>query len=212
MLGIMERIYTALFSRITSNQYGDSDWLREDSVAEEFGVSRTPVRSVLKQLEQDGLVELIPKKGARVLPFTLDDFEEIYDLRLALESLALRKAIPLIKIDGLVTLRQQMAALSDTDDTAQYRATHDGLHTYIVESTGCRRLIAFWSQVFRLNNSFWGAQDYLLPKVVDQTMQIHLDLIDALLERDVETASRLLAEDILFSKKWLMDRKVKGVV
>ena len=89
----MQIIYNTLFERIISGEYKTETILKEEELAKEFKVSRTPVRDALKLLEFDGLIKIQPKKGNLVLGFSIDDAEEIYDIRKALEVLALKKAI-----------------------------------------------------------------------------------------------------------------------
>ena len=90
----IEEIYTALFDRIINNKFPANSWLKEDKLAEDYDVSRTPVREVLRILEQDGLVQIIPNRGARVFGFTIDDLEDIFEIRRVLESLAMEHAVP----------------------------------------------------------------------------------------------------------------------
>ena len=85
------RMYRTVFDRIVHGRYGPDTWLREGALANEFGLSRTPVREALRQLEQDGLLEIIPNRGARVFGFTADELEQLYEIRLSLELLALEK-------------------------------------------------------------------------------------------------------------------------
>lgn len=75
----MDQIYATLFDRIIKNYYPPNSRLREDTLSKEFNVSRTPIRTVLRQLEQDDLSEIMPKRGAKVHSFTADDLEDIYE-------------------------------------------------------------------------------------------------------------------------------------
>src|SRR6059058_688989 len=64
------------------------EWLRQERLARELGVSHTPIREALKQLEVEGLVEHVPYRGVRVIEFSLNDVVDIYAMRAALEALA----------------------------------------------------------------------------------------------------------------------------
>ena len=74
-------IYSILFDKIIAGDYPVNTRLKEEDLSAEFKTSRTPVRAVLQQLEQDGLVQISPNKGAKVLPFSADEIEEIYEIR-----------------------------------------------------------------------------------------------------------------------------------
>src|ERR1044071_9687316 len=87
-----DRAYGALRDGILDGRYGFGDKLGEIEVAEELGLSRTPVREALRRLGSEGLIEVLPNRGARVRTWTAQDLEETYELRAVLEGLAARRA------------------------------------------------------------------------------------------------------------------------
>ncbi|MGN1267665.1 MAG: GntR family transcriptional regulator, partial [Dorea sp.] len=86
------KVFQKLRDNILSGVYKDGDELREIIVGEELGVSRTPVREALRQLELEGLVKIIPNKGAYVTGITREDVRDIYKIRSQLEGLCARWA------------------------------------------------------------------------------------------------------------------------
>ena len=86
------RVFRKLREDILSGKYKDHEELREISIGEELGVSRTPVREALRQLELEGLVTIIPNKGAYVTGITPKDVHDIYTIRSMLEGLCARWA------------------------------------------------------------------------------------------------------------------------
>ncbi len=86
------RVFNALRENILSAKYAQNEELKETAVAAELGVSRTPVREALRQLELEGLVKIIPNKGAYVIGITDKDIEDIYRMRSLLEGLCARFA------------------------------------------------------------------------------------------------------------------------
>src|SRR3982751_2703327 len=84
----------ALRERILRGDYPEGEPLRQDALAEELGVSRIPVREALRQLEAEGLVTFSPHRGAVVSSLSLDEIDELFELRAAIESDLLRRAIP----------------------------------------------------------------------------------------------------------------------
>ena len=86
------RVFNALRENILSAKYSQNEELKETAVAAELGVSRTPVREALRQLELEGLVKIIPNKGAYVIGITDKDIEDIYLMRSLLEGLCARFA------------------------------------------------------------------------------------------------------------------------
>lgn len=87
------RVYHKIRDDILSGIYKDNEELREVAIGEELGVSRTPVREAFRQLELEGLIQIIPNKGAYVTGITVKDVQDIYMMRSKLEGLAARWAV-----------------------------------------------------------------------------------------------------------------------
>src|SRR6478752_835984 len=84
----------ALRERILRGDYPEGEPLRQDALADELGVSRIPVREALRQLEAEGLVTFSPHRGAVVSTLSLEEIEELFELRADIECELLRRAIP----------------------------------------------------------------------------------------------------------------------
>lgn len=78
--------YEAIRARIVGGEAAPGQWLRESNVADSLGLSRTPVREALRMLATEGVVELVPNRGARVVSWTAADIDEVYRLRALLEG------------------------------------------------------------------------------------------------------------------------------
>jgi DNA-binding GntR family transcriptional regulator len=200
--------YTTLFDRIIHGLYPANTRLKEDELAEEFKVSRTPIRDTLRLLQQDGLIEILPNRGARVYGFTVDDLEDLYEIRRVLEVLALDFAAPTMSISGLVELREAIDAVKDVDDAQKHAELDARLHEYIIESSRRRRLINMLNQLFHLMQTFreLGFRDTQVQMI---TYDEHMELIDALSIRDISLAKELLARHITNSKKRILQKVVK---
>src|SRR3954464_3473882 len=85
---------TALRERILRGDYPEGEPLRQDAIADELGVSRIPVREALRQLEAEGLVTFSPHRGAVVSSLSLDEIDELFDLRAQIECDLLAHAVP----------------------------------------------------------------------------------------------------------------------
>ena len=192
-------IYTDLFNKIISGELKKNTRLKEEELAGHYGISRSPIRQALRLLEQDGLVDIIPKKGARVIGFTVDDIEEIYDIRKSLEILAIRTAIPNLNIEGLIQLRSKIQALKEIDDPFRYEKVDAEFHGYFINASNKPRLISMLNQLLRLIKQFReiGFRDSALRELAHED---HLKLIDALSIRDTNTAVDLLSRHLEKSK------------
>jgi DNA-binding GntR family transcriptional regulator len=109
------RVYSSIRESILSGKYPKGEELKEIAIGKELGVSRTPVREALRQLELEGLVNIIPNKGAYVTGITLKDVKDIYAIRSYLEGLAARWACEYIS-------KEQIEVLEENIYLAQFHA------------------------------------------------------------------------------------------
>ena len=202
-------VYASLFDRIIRGEYPAGTWLREDALAAEFDMSRTPVRNVLGLLAQDGLVEYLPKRGSRALGFTVDDLEEAYEIRRVLELLALERSISTIRIEELMEIRTNVLALRERGNFADHADVDARLHGFIAASSGGIRLEATLGRLFRIMQRFreLGFQD---SEVRDLAREEHLRLIDAISARDRETAAGELSAHLRNSKARILAKVIRG--
>lgn len=156
-------------------------------------MSRTPVREALIRLAQEGMVEVRPRHGMRVLPISADDMQEIYEVLIALEA----KAAELVAERG--ASEAELAALDQTlvdmeaalavDDLESWLAADERFHMMLVELSGNRRLAAMvatvWGQAHRARTLTLR----LRPKPTDSNLD-HAAVVDAIRRRDADTARR----------------------
>ena len=119
----VSQVHSELRQRILSGRIPPGTWLRQVELARSLSVSRMPVREALTLLSEEGLVELLPHRGARIPELSMDELEEIYAARMGLEGLAARNAALKISPDALEQLRlalPRLAALCTAGDLANY--------------------------------------------------------------------------------------------
>ena len=195
----MEDIYSVLFDKIISGEYPAGTRLKQEDLAKEFSISRTPIRVVLQQLDQDGLVKLSPNKGAVVLPFTADEIEEIFEIRKTLELLCLDIAVPSLQIHRLLEIKAAMLQSQQNNNLKELIDLDADLHSYILHSTGKKRLIQMLNQLFRLLQRF-RSLGYSEKELKENAIREHVEIIDALCTRDTEKAKALMKTHIENSK------------
>lgn len=105
---LSSRVFHTIRENILSGKYATDEELKEKSIGEELGVSRTPVREALRQLELEGLVTIIPNKGAYVVGISQKDIRDIYEIRSRLEGLCARWACDNITKDQLDELEENI--------------------------------------------------------------------------------------------------------
>ena len=106
LLSLRGRVFSQLQNDILNGKYQPGDSLIETKISEEIGVSRTPVREAIRQLELEGLVQSVPNKGTIVKGISLQDIEDIYTIRMMIEGLAARWATEKITPPELAELKE----------------------------------------------------------------------------------------------------------
>jgi DNA-binding GntR family transcriptional regulator len=138
--------YNKLKNEIAENRMSPGNPMLEQEIAEYLGMSRTPVREALLRLEAEGLVEVVPRRGVKILPVSKDDMKEIYEIFLSLEpiaaaGLANRKDLTKKDFKELEKATDDMEkALAQNDLDAWAQADYR-FHTKIIEMHGNKRLI-----------------------------------------------------------------------
>lgn len=137
-------IYDELKARIMYNKLSGGSQLLEDAISADFGVSRTPVREALAKLESDGLIEPIPRHGYRVLPITIDDIREIYQVLSPLETVAAEllaeKKPNAMEVQSLQEAVDGMAAALKSNDLDAWAEADETFHARLVDLCGNHRL------------------------------------------------------------------------
>ena len=137
-----ELVLASVRKAILSGVMGPGARLRQEELADVFGTSRIPVREALRALEYEGLVTSEPHRGFTVTTLDADDVEEVYDLRILLESEAVRLALPLLTDDDLEELEvifQGMQAAATPDEQL---AARERFYVRLYSVTGRPRLVA----------------------------------------------------------------------
>lgn len=144
--------YGRLRDEIRANRLPPGFQATEPEIAERLGMSRTPVREALIRLEAEGLVELVPRRGARVLPISPEDMAEIYDLLTALEPLAARlvanRKPTAEELEPLIQAIEDMEAALENEDLDNWAEADDRFHQALLRATGNERMHDFAMRLY----------------------------------------------------------------
>lgn len=164
--------------------------LRQEEISARYGVSRSPLREALRQLEAEGWIEYRPNRGAVVASVSAQDVRELYEVRRILEAGAIRLAIPKIDETLLRHARAVDAKLRRASLTSEIVATHYEFHTTIYGACGNARLIdaisRHYVRVQRLSNADARAKEVRRCSLTD-----HRELVEACAAKDVRRAERV---------------------
>lgn len=193
-----------LRAAISEGRLRPGEWLRQERLARELGVSHMPVREALKQLAAEGLIEYLPYRGMRVVEFTPEDIEDLYAARAALEGRAARAAATRLTPEQLAELRAlvaQMGASQAPEQIALNRSLNRRFHELIYEASGRAYLTRALSQMWAwFPTMFLGtyAPTASTPVIGRETdVEEHVAVVEALAARDGARAEQLLAEHVL---------------
>ncbi len=137
------KVYDRIRENILNGVYKEHEELKEATLGEQMGVSRTPVREALRQLELEGLVEIIPNKGARVTGITPKDIEDIYQIRYLLEGLCARWATEHITEEQLEKMEEILYLTefhAKKENHAQVYDLDSQFHELMYEASGSKLL------------------------------------------------------------------------
>lgn len=188
---------------IIEGEYGPDERLIEEQLADRLGVSRTPIRQALTMLEAEGLVELVPNKGAMVCSFSADDVWDIYDLRAVLEGHAARRAASRVgegELDRLAALAEEMEGLvgrfSDHEEEIRRLVSlNQEFHGTIVEASRNRRLGRLLRGTVQIPLMF-KAFFWYTPHERTISNQYHRQILEALEKGDADRAEIMMREHV----------------
>ena len=208
------QVYEILKKSILSLELQPGTVLSIGDLADQFEISRTPVRDALLLLEKDELVTLIPHKGARVTEITAKDVREMYELHIALECYALRAVAPTLTPQDFDRLDQIIQASRQALDGQQYLLASDlgrEFHDLFVQKLSNRRLTSYLQN---LDILYTRLRHYsaLMPGRLEKSYEQHLAILRALKEGDKERAVDAMTDHFIsVSNDILNDSNVKGL-
>jgi DNA-binding GntR family transcriptional regulator len=186
-----QRVYDALKQMILGNELAPGAYVLHEELAQRLGVSRTPVREALIRLEQDGLVEIKPRHGMRVVPVSIEAMREIYEILTALEALAAelvaRRGLSDAELTSLEATVDEMDAALARDDLETWAEADSLFHRLLVGFSGNGRLQAIVGTVVDQSHRVRRLTLRLRPKPVRSNSD-HRAVVEAVRRRDPDTA------------------------
>jgi len=198
------RVAHSLRERVSSGQLGPGTALSQAGVAQEYGVSRIPVRDALQMLAGEGLVDL---RGATavVTPLSIDDLQELYEMREAVEPVATRLAVPRVGRAGIARMTQLLAVMDDPGTgPGTWVETNAAFHAEVYTLAGRPRMIALVEQLRRLTDRYV----YFHLDVVGQSAHLqeeHRQILEAVRAQDAAGAAELTRLHLASSHAVVLD-------
>ncbi|MFT5042867.1 MAG: DNA-binding GntR family transcriptional regulator [Hyphomicrobiaceae bacterium] len=205
-INLGRELVSVLRGEIVSGKFQPGAPLTEPSLAKRFGISRAPVREALIALERDGLVHFKTTGRTRVSKLTKNDFAELMETRVALESMAARRAAAQWNEDDTAAIEQNILTQSKAATLEELSRLDIELHEYVVRHCGNERLLRLWQSIrwqFEMSLAFTHR---LQQKLVFEPRQItvtsHRNLLAALASGKPEFAAQVMTAHIEESMEW----------
>ena len=189
-------VYERLRKRILDSELAPGSHILEQELAVMLGVSRTPVREAVIRLQNEGLLEIVPRHGVRIVPIAVSDMREIYDVLISLEP----RAAELLAARGasskeLERLKASCEKMTDTlrrGEMEQWALADEEFHLGIVQLSNNRRLVDIvlncWDQVHRARYFTLRLRQHPQPS---KSIEEHYEIIEAIRQGDANAARRL---------------------
>ena len=188
-----EQVTATLESEILTGTLASGTALTEQSLSKRLGVSRTPIRAALHTLAEEGLINLIPNRGAVVVGVTREDLIDIYKIRMRLEGLASALAAERISREDLATLRESVELAEfyiSRNDTEHLKELDTQFHAIIYRASGNRMLNKTLSELHR-NIISYRKMSLAVPGRLERSVGEHREILKAIEAGDAERADSL---------------------
>ncbi len=206
-LPLRDVVFNTLRQAIITGEFAPGERLMEVSLADRLGVSRTPVREAIRKLELEGLVTMIPRKGAQVARITEKNLRDVIEIRCVLEEFAVSLACERIDEDEKEQLKkahQKFVSAVNSEDILDIVDKDEKFHEAIFQATGNNRLISILSNLreqfyrYRMEYVKDSEQHFLL-------IEEHEQLVHAILNHNSKTAAQIMRTHLLNQQTVLME-------
>jgi len=189
----------ALRERILRGDFPEGEPLRQDALADELGVSRIPVREALRQLEAEGLVTFSPHRGAVVASLSLDDIDELFELRAEIECDLVRRAVPLATqehLDRANEVLDEFLEALNAGESSRWGQLNWHFHAALYAPANRNFTMGVLQKLHQHSDRYFRMQ-VLLARGGAKADEEHRAIAEAACRRDVETVARLMRAHIL---------------
>lgn len=202
---LKDRAYEIVKEKLLSGEYPPGSRIREDLIAEEISMSRTPVREAINQLSAEGFLNNIPRKGIFFIELTPKEIRELLDVREVLEALAVEKCIEHLNDDNLNELKSILKEFEDALNKENYHECNEldsKFHQKIAEISGNKKLILYIKDIEGFMMVGRNIEKKNNPKEKNmKTLEEHKRILMSIEQRDKKDAVNAVRENINRMKK-----------
>lgn len=209
---LREIVFDTLREAIINGVLKPGERLMEVQLAEEMGVSRTPVREAIRKLELENFVVMVPRKGAYVADISTKDIVDVFEIRAALESLAAGLAAERITDEELDELQKILVQNEKSQSLEEIIAVDTKFHDVLYRASRNDRLVQIISNLREQIQRF-RSTTLASPGRIKDTLEEHKKIVDAVAKRNITLARHLAQEHIDNAENSMLDvleKKIKG--
>jgi len=195
-----EYVRSVLRRAILNGELGIGRRLVQTELAANLDVSTTPVREALRDLATEGLVQFDPHRGAIVTELSTQELLDIYEIRLVLEPLAMRQAVPRITDELIATLRRMHDKMLEEPNSGDWVDRNRVFHMAVYETAASSRLASIIRNLQDASMMYVSSSLLHHPSLRQQANAEHAHILDALAKRDADAAVAMITEHLETSR------------
>ena len=207
-----QKVYSILKDMIMERKLLPGQKIPQEKLARDLGISRTPLIGALKFLEQDKLVESVPRRGFFVRLFSKEEMAYIFELREVLEGLAARRAAAKVSDSQIIELNRffkHFAGQKNISDVKEYAREDRRFHSFVIDVGAKEFLKSILQTTNIISFSYQVLHTEGLVRPPNETIQEHLAVIEAIKVRDSEADEELMRQHFKKSLTYLK-REING--
>jgi DNA-binding GntR family transcriptional regulator len=210
---LRERIVNVLREAIIRGTLKPGERVAESDLAERYGISRTPIREAFRQLETEGFLKVIPRRGAEVTSLTEEDVKEFYEVKSLLESYAAKVATEKLTekdIKRLEMLNSSMERFAKSGDIKAFFKADNEFHDVFIHKCGNEKLFSIIQNLLQQFQRFRIAS-FVIKGRMEVSVEQHKDIIKACCDRNPDLVEQLVKRNAAYSAKLLAQQFQKPV-
>lgn len=211
---LSDKAYFYLRDLIVSGDVKGGELLTEKKIGEKLNMSRTPVKRALTRLEQEGYVKSVDGVGNIVRELSVKDLADIYELRIALEKIAIKSSINNISDMEISKLENDLKSILEKKQnlvsiSSEYLIRKDEeIHMLILENSTNDYIKGIYSNI-KSQIDRYQQEAYTLTDTTVESTEFHLEILDAIKRRNLEETTKILEEHLKWSYEVLVKEFIK---
>jgi DNA-binding GntR family transcriptional regulator len=198
---VEHKVYHLIKNAIMNRQLAPGNQLFESAIAEKVNASRTPIRSAIMKLESEGLVNVIPNKGAFIVQPTIEEMVQAFEMRKTLEEMSIHKGFSHLGADEVEQLKQLLKEMRNAYNERKivpYQEKNNAFHLVLAKVSGNSYLIEFMEKILRRITIYMVLYDVFSEDIYNEELDIleHEEMIKYIESGEEENLRKLILQHL----------------